>query len=141
MTQNISRRTFAKLAGLGGVAFASGLFPRVPALAADDKPAAAEKTVPAASQEALSLTVYKDDLALERDRRTVVLDKGANTLAFEGVAAKLLAELRPGSRVVTHMFRMPAEWEGRLQGTHSVGQCRPGGVDTSAFTRCFLYQL
>ena len=36
MTQNISRRTFAKLAGLGGVAFASGLFPRVPALAADD---------------------------------------------------------------------------------------------------------
>ena len=57
------------------------------------------------------------------------------------VAAKLLAELRPGSRVVTHMFRMPKEWESRLKGMHSVGSCRPGGVDTSAFTKCFLYQL
>ena len=56
------------------------------------------------------------------------------------VAAKLAAELRPGARIVCHMFRMPAEeWEPRLGGTRSVGACRPGGVDTSAFTKLFLY--
>ena len=55
------------------------------------------------------------------------------------VADKLLSELAPGSRVVTHMFRMPASWEARLRGTQSVGSCRPGGVDTSAFTKLFLY--
>ena len=56
------------------------------------------------------------------------------------VAAKLAAQLRPGARIVTHMFRMPpAEWEARLVGTKAVGSCRPGGVDTSQFTKLYLY--
>ena len=56
------------------------------------------------------------------------------------VAAKLAAELRPGTRIVTHMFRMPpAEWESRLVGTRAVGACRPGGVDTSQFTKLYIY--
>jgi hypothetical protein len=56
------------------------------------------------------------------------------------IAAKLAAELRPGARIVTHMFRLPAEeWEARLLGTQAVGSCRPGGVDTSAFTKLYIY--
>jgi hypothetical protein len=36
------------------------------------------------------------------------------------VAAKLAAQLRPGARVLTHMFRMPpAEWEARLVATRA----------------------
>lgn len=57
------------------------------------------------------------------------------------VAQKLLDELRPGSRVVTHMFRMPAEWDARLHASHAVGSCRPGGVDTSAFTKVWVYRI
>jgi hypothetical protein len=82
------------------------------------------------------------------------------------VAAKLEAQLRPGSRVVCHMFRcetphavalhsaflphdvachpchrMPAAWDARLRETTSVSSCRPGGVDTSAFTKLFLYVM
>lgn len=55
------------------------------------------------------------------------------------VASKLLAELAPGSRVLTHMFKMPADWDGRLLASHAVGTCRPGGIDTSAFTKLHLY--
>jgi hypothetical protein len=58
------------------------------------------------------------------------------------LADKLVAELSPNARLVTHMFRMPpAEWEARLAGTRAVGACRPGGVDTSAFTKLYLYRL
>ncbi len=57
------------------------------------------------------------------------------------LADKLLAELAPGTRVVTHMFRMPSGWEARLARATAVGACRPGGVDTSAFTKLFLYVI
>lgn len=57
------------------------------------------------------------------------------------IAAKLEEELAPGARVVSYMFRLPAEpWAGRLVATHAVAQCRPGGVDTSAFTKLFVYE-
>ena len=55
---------------------------------------------------------------------------------------KLLAELRPGARIVTHMFRMPGDaWAARCVAKRGVGACRPGGVDTSAFTKLFLYHV
>ncbi len=58
------------------------------------------------------------------------------------LADKLLAELPRGARVVTHMFRMPSpSWDGRLRATQAVGACRPGGVDTSAFTKLYLYDV
>ena len=57
------------------------------------------------------------------------------------LAAKLEAELPRGARVVTHMFRMPPAWEARAAGVRAVGACRPGGVDTSAFTKLYLYDM
>ena len=56
-------------------------------------------------------------------------------------AEKLLVDLRPGCRVVTHMFRMPPSWDGGLVRSESVSSCRPGGVDTSAFCKLFLYVM
>jgi hypothetical protein len=56
------------------------------------------------------------------------------------LADKLEAELRPDARLVTHMFRMPPAWAARLADTCAVGSCRRGGVDTSAFTKLYLYR-
>jgi len=41
------------------------------------------------------------------------------------------------ARVVTSLFKMPSPWQPSAQG--GVGSTRPGGVDTSAFTKVYLY--
>lgn len=56
---------------------------------------------------------------------------------------KLLKELKPGTRVVTYMFKMPEnEWGSRLVKTESFASSRErasGGVDSSAFNKLYLY--
>ena len=98
----------------------------------------AAAAVQAAGVSSLATVVHGNALELDLSSATVVflylLPRGNAR-----IAAKLLAELRPGTRVVCHMFRMHAEWEARLRDTHAVQSCRAGGVDTSAFTKLFLY--
>ena len=43
-------------------------------------------------QQALSLTVYNDDLVLVRDRRAVTLPAGVSRMAFADVSAKIRSE-------------------------------------------------
>ena len=53
---------------------------------------AAEKPVTPGNGVGLALTLYENGLALVKDRRTVTLDAGLNTLAFEGISARVVAE-------------------------------------------------
>ena len=53
---------------------------------------AAEKRVAPGDGAGLALTVYENGLALVKDRRTVTLEKGLNSLAFEGISARIVAE-------------------------------------------------
>ena len=52
--------------------------------------AAAEKPVPQENRTGLAVTLYADGFGLIKDRRTVSLAQGANTLAFEGVSAEMI---------------------------------------------------
>ena len=52
--------------------------------------AADEMPVPTASRTGLSVTLYADGFGLVTDRRKAVLAKGANSLAFEGVSARMM---------------------------------------------------
>jgi len=56
-----------------------------------------ERLVPPAERVGLDLTLYQDDAALVRDRRSVSLDKGATLLVWDGVAR----EARPASALLT----------------------------------------
>lgn len=69
-------RTF--LLALAGVALMAS------AAAADEKP------VPMAGRTGLAVTLYADGFGLVTDRRKAVLAKGANSLAFEGVSARMM---------------------------------------------------
>ncbi len=51
-----------------------------------------EKKTTLADQSQLSITIYNNDLALIKDQRKVILDKGFNHLAFRGVSAKMRPE-------------------------------------------------
>jgi len=51
--------------------------------------AADEMPVPTASRTGLSVTLYADGFGLVTDRRKATLAKGANSLAFEGVSARM----------------------------------------------------
>jgi hypothetical protein len=55
----------------------------------------------------------------------------------------LLKELKPGSRVVTYLFKMPEEtWGEKLTRVESFASSREraaGGVDSSAFNKLYLY--
>jgi hypothetical protein len=53
---------------------------------------AAEKRVTPDDRAGIALTIYENGLALVKDRRTVTLDAGLNTLAFEGIGARVVAE-------------------------------------------------
>jgi SAM-dependent methyltransferase len=59
------------------------------------------------------------------------------------LGAKLLKELKPGSRVVTYLFKMPEEtWGEKLTRVESFARSRAraaGGVDSSAFNKLYLY--
>ena len=59
------------------------------------------------------------------------------------LGAKLLKELKPGSRVVTYLFKMPEEtWGEKLTRVESFASSREraaGGVDSSAFNKLYLY--
>jgi hypothetical protein len=59
------------------------------------------------------------------------------------LGAKLLRELKPGSRVVTYLFKMPEEtWGEKLTRVESFASSRErasGGVDSSAFNKLYLY--
>ncbi|MBE0533036.1 MAG: DUF4139 domain-containing protein [Rhodospirillales bacterium] len=64
--------------------------------------AADETAVLPASRSGLAVTLYADGFGLVTDRRTVDLAKGANSLAFEGVSARMVpssALLRVGDGV------------------------------------------
>lgn len=49
----------------------------------------AEYTTTLADQQGVSVTIYNQDLALIKDRRTISLPKGTNVLAFREVSAKI----------------------------------------------------
>ncbi len=71
--------------------------------------AAAEKPVPQDNRTGLAVTLYADGFGLIKDRRTVSLDAGANTLAFEGVSARMipssaLVRAESGIRVLEQNF-------------------------------------
>lgn len=60
-----------------------------------------ERRTTLADQRGISVTIYNDDLALVKDRRTVVLDRGEGRLAFREVSARMRPEtalLRSPSR-------------------------------------------
>lgn len=67
--------------------FASVLTVAFPASAAED-----EKTVGLDAQSGVAVTIYNQDLALVKDRRTVTLDPGVNRLAFVDVSAQIRPE-------------------------------------------------
>ena len=52
----------------------------------------AETAVPMNAQTNLNVTIYNDNRALVKDERQVSLTKGANELAFEGVAADMMPQ-------------------------------------------------
>ena len=54
--------------------------------------APAEYTTSLDDQQGVSLTIYNQDLALVKDRRTLTLPEGRNMLAFREVSAKIKAE-------------------------------------------------
>ncbi|HEX9861051.1 MAG TPA: DUF4139 domain-containing protein, partial [Nitrospirota bacterium] len=53
---------------------------------------AGEKKTTLDDQKEVAVTIYNQDLALVRDRRTVALDSGENVLAFREVSAKIRPE-------------------------------------------------
>jgi hypothetical protein len=64
--------------------------------------AAEEKAVPVANRTGVAVTLYSGGFGLIKDRRTVDLGKGASSLAFEGVSARMIpssALVRAGSGV------------------------------------------
>ncbi len=70
---------------------------------------AAEKPVPQENRTGLAVTLYAGGFGLVKDRRTVSLAAGANTLAFEGVSAKMipssaLVRAESGIRVLEQNF-------------------------------------
>lgn len=54
--------------------------------------AVSEKRATLADQTEVAVTIYNNDLALVRDQRQLVLDKGVNVLAFREVSAKIRPE-------------------------------------------------
>ncbi|MBL6946356.1 MAG: DUF4139 domain-containing protein [Rhodospirillales bacterium] len=79
------------------------------ALLATGATAAAENAIPLEARTGLALTLYADGFGLIKDRRTVSVAQGANSLAFEGVSAKMVpssALVRAGSglRVLEQNF-------------------------------------
>lgn len=69
-------------------AFASALVLNCPPVLADN----AERTSTLADQTEIAVTIYNDNLALVRDQRQMVLDKGFNVLAFREISAKIRPE-------------------------------------------------
>ena len=60
---------------------------------------AAEISVPTSARDALSVTLYSGGFGLVKDRRTTSLAAGSQTVAFEGISAKMVpssALLRAG---------------------------------------------
>ncbi|MDX1581000.1 MAG: DUF4139 domain-containing protein [Alphaproteobacteria bacterium] len=53
---------------------------------------AEEQKIPLKSQKSVGLTIYNSDLALVRDTREIRFDRGLQTLAFEGVSARIRPE-------------------------------------------------
>jgi len=51
-----------------------------------------EKRTSLEDQDSVAVTIYNENLALIKDKRTITLDKGFNLLAFRGVSAKMRAE-------------------------------------------------
>ena len=51
-----------------------------------------ERASTLADQTEIALTIYNDDLALVRDQRQIVLEKGFNVLAFREISAKIRPE-------------------------------------------------
>lgn len=66
--------------------FASALAIAAPAFAQE------EKTIGLGEQTSVAVTIYNEDLALVKDRRTVSLDPGVNRLAFVDVSARIRPE-------------------------------------------------
>jgi hypothetical protein len=52
----------------------------------------AEKLTTLEDQTSIAVTIYNNNLALVKDQRKLILDKGLNTLAFRGVSAKMRPE-------------------------------------------------
>ena len=51
-----------------------------------------EKLTSLEDQKSVAVTIYNENLALIKDMRSIVLDKGLNQLAFRGVSAKMRPE-------------------------------------------------
>ena len=62
---------------------------------------------------------------------------------LEPLGAKLRRELRPGTRVVSYLFRLPASWAGwtALEAAVAVASPRAGAVDAAFPTRLYLYRV
>ena len=54
--------------------------------------ASLEKTSSLADQKEVWVTIYNENLALIKDRRSLVLPEGASTIAFQGISAKIRPE-------------------------------------------------
>lgn len=52
----------------------------------------AEKLTTLDDQTSIAVTIYNNNLALVKDQRKLIMDKGFNTLAFRGVSAKMRPE-------------------------------------------------
>ena len=63
------------------------------------------------------------------------------------ISKKLMRELKPGTRVVTYVFRLPRrEWDEHLETVEAVSSTRDRGektpgVDTGSFNKVFRYRV